>query len=157
MLVLWGKIQGLCREECGNLLFHVEQMGAFFAPKRALIDEHQGQSSSGSQKRVTLLPGGLSSISSGRPAKFEDFPTSKCSTWNNTLSPSFILGRRITGYARLILVMETKQENDADDNSREENLTDVIVEDHLVGARCGTDRSMFLTGGFAGPSRFDGC
>jgi hypothetical protein len=75
MLVLWGKIQGLCREECGNLLFHVEQMGAFFAPKRALIDEHQGQSSSGSQKRVTLLPEGLPSISSGRAAKFEDFPT----------------------------------------------------------------------------------
>ena len=93
MLVLWGQIQGLCREECGNLLFHVEQMGAFCAPKRALIDEHQGQSSSGSQKRVTLLPGGLPSISSGRAAKFEDFPTRNVPRGTTLSLAKFHLGK----------------------------------------------------------------
>ena len=69
-------------------------MGAFFAPKRALINEHQGQSSdSVSQKRVTLLPGGLPSISSGRAAKFEDFPTRNVPRGTTLSLAKFHLGK----------------------------------------------------------------
>ena len=49
-----------------------------------------------------------------------------------------------------VLVVETKQNNDTEDDGRDEDLTDVVVKDLLVGAGDVAESGLFLGRCFGG-------